>query len=64
MLILNRLGIFLGAIGTRPIGTLARVLNWENGRLGVATACVGGGQGISTIFDYNREGVENLQLGR
>ena len=51
MLILNRLGIFLGATGTGLIGTLARVLNWENGRLGVATACVEGGQGIATIME-------------
>ena len=41
----------LGATGTRLVGTLARVLNGENGRLGLATACVGGGQGIATIIE-------------
>jgi len=41
----------LGATGTRLVGTLARVLNRENGRLGLATACVGGGQGIATIIE-------------
>lgn len=41
----------LGATGTRLVGTLARILNWENGRLGLATACVGGGQGIATIIE-------------
>ncbi|HUU63553.1 MAG TPA: acetyl-CoA C-acetyltransferase [Dehalococcoidia bacterium] len=41
----------LGATGTRLVGTLARILAWENGRLGLATACVGGGQGIATIIE-------------
>lgn len=41
----------LGATGTRLVGTLARILDWENGRLGLATACVGGGQGIATIIE-------------
>ncbi len=41
----------LGATGTRLVGTLARILNWENGRLGLATACVGGGQGVATIIE-------------
>ena len=44
----------LGATGTRLVGTLARVLNVEGGRYGVATACVGGGQGATTILE--REG--------
>ncbi len=44
----------LGATGTRLVGTTARVLEWENGRLGLATACVGGGQGAATIIE--REG--------
>jgi acetyl-CoA C-acetyltransferase len=41
----------LGATGTRLVGTLARILNWENGRYGLANACIGGGQGIATIIE-------------
>ena len=41
----------LGATGTRLVGTLARILNGENGRFGLANACVGGGQGIATIIE-------------
>jgi acetyl-CoA C-acetyltransferase len=41
----------LGATGTRLVGTLARILNRENGRFGLANACVGGGQGIATIIE-------------
>lgn len=41
----------LGATGTRLVGTLARILNWEDGQLGLANACVGGGQGVATIIE-------------
>jgi acetyl-CoA C-acetyltransferase len=41
----------LGASGNRLIGSLARILNLQKGRYGVATACVGGGQGVSTILE-------------
>lgn len=41
----------LGATGTRLVGTLARILNVEGGRFGLATACVGGGQGAATIIE-------------
>jgi len=41
----------LGATGTRLVGTLARILHTENGRYGVATACVGGGQGVATVIE-------------
>ncbi|MFX0151769.1 MAG: acetyl-CoA C-acetyltransferase [Candidatus Hodarchaeota archaeon] len=41
----------LGATGTRLVGTLARILNWENGRYGLANACIGGGQGIATVIE-------------
>jgi acetyl-CoA C-acetyltransferase len=41
----------LGATGTRLVGTLARILNGENGRFGLANACIGGGQGIATIIE-------------
>jgi len=41
----------LGMTGARLIGTLARILNVEDGRYGVATACVGGGQGAATVLE-------------
>ncbi len=41
----------LGATGTRLVGTLARILNRENVRFGLANACIGGGQGIATIIE-------------
>jgi acetyl-CoA C-acetyltransferase len=41
----------LGATGTRLVGTLARILNWENGQYGLANACIGGGQGIATVIE-------------
>jgi acetyl-CoA C-acetyltransferase len=41
----------LGASGTRLVGTVARILNIEKGKYGLATACVGGGQGASTIVE-------------
>lgn len=44
----------LGATGTRLVGTLARILNVEGGTLGLATACVGGGQGGATIIEREK----------
>lgn len=41
----------LGASGGRLVGTLARILNEENGRYGCATMCVGGGQGVAMIIE-------------
>ncbi|MFC1535032.1 acetyl-CoA C-acetyltransferase [Thermodesulfobacteriota bacterium] len=41
----------LGATGCRLIGTLARILQKENGRFGCANACCGGGQGVATIIE-------------
>jgi len=41
----------LGASGTRLVGTVARILNVEGGKYGLATACVGGGQGATTILE-------------
>jgi acetyl-CoA acetyltransferase len=41
----------LGATGTRLVGTLARILNIEKGKYGLATACIGGGQGAATILE-------------
>jgi len=44
----------LGASGTRLVGTLARTLKIRGGMYGLATPCVGGGQGVATII--KREG--------
>ncbi len=41
----------LGATGARLVGTLARILNGQGRRYGLATACIGGGQGIATIIE-------------
>ena len=41
----------LGASGARLTGTLGRILNLEHGRYGLATACIGGGQGIATVIE-------------
>ena len=40
----------LGATGNRIVGTLARILNMEGGTYGLATLCIGGGQGATTII--------------
>ena len=45
------LGHPLGMTGMRLVGTLARILNIEGGKYGVATACVGGGQGVATVIE-------------
>ena len=45
------LGHPLGVTGTRIVGTLARLLNLEGKRWGLATACIGGGQGSATIIE-------------
>ncbi len=44
----------LGATGTRLVGTLARILNVEGGTFGLATACVGGGQGAATVIEREK----------
>jgi acetyl-CoA acyltransferase 2 len=44
------LGHPLGATGTRLLLTLAYELRRRNGRYGLATACIGGGQGIAMII--------------
>jgi acetyl-CoA acetyltransferase len=44
----------LGATGTRISLTLARQLKENNKQLGVASACIGGGQGIALLLkNYN-----------
>jgi acetyl-CoA acetyltransferase len=35
----------------RLTGTLARILKDKKAKYGVATACIGGGQGISTVLE-------------
>ena len=48
------LGHPLGATGTRLIVTLLHEMAHRKARYGLATLCIGGGQGMATI-------VENLQ---
>ncbi|HEY0430580.1 MAG TPA: thiolase family protein, partial [Pyrinomonadaceae bacterium] len=45
------LGHPLGASGTRLVLTLLNELRRRNGRYGLATACIGGGQGIAIICE-------------
>jgi acetyl-CoA acetyltransferase family protein len=45
------LGHPLGASGTRLILTALNELKRRNGRYGLASACIGGGQGIAIIFE-------------
>ena len=41
----------LAATGTRLVLTLAHELKRCNGKYGVATACIGGGQGIAMVIE-------------
>jgi len=41
----------IGASGARIAGTVLRELARRNGRYGIATACIGVGQGIATLFE-------------
>ncbi|HET6205129.1 MAG TPA: acetyl-CoA C-acyltransferase [Planctomycetota bacterium] len=45
------LGHPLGATGARLLLTLTRELRRRTGRLGVASACIGGGQGIAVLIE-------------
>lgn len=45
------LGHPLGATGTRLVLTLLNELHRRSGRYGLATACIGGGQGIAMIIE-------------
>jgi acetyl-CoA acetyltransferase family protein len=45
------LGHPLGATGTRLVLTLLHELHRRSGRYGLATACIGGGQGIAIIVE-------------
>ena len=44
------LGHPLGATGTRLIVTLARELKARGAKYGIASACIGGGQGIAVLL--------------
>ena len=48
------LGHPLGASGARITGKAAAVLKREGGRYGLATMCIGGGQGIATVLEAVR----------
>lgn len=45
------LGHPLGATGARIVGKAAALMKREGGRYGLATQCVGGGQGIATVLE-------------
>ncbi len=45
------LGHPLGCTGARLAGTLVRELRRRNGKYGIATMCVGVGQGLATVFE-------------
>ncbi|MHC4820428.1 MAG: thiolase family protein, partial [Planctomycetota bacterium] len=45
------LGHPLGATGTRLVLTLVRELRHRNKRYGIASACIGGGQGIALLVE-------------
>jgi 3-oxoadipyl-CoA thiolase len=45
------LGHPLGSSGSRMVGTLVRELGRREGRLGVATMCIGVGQGIASLWE-------------
>ena len=45
------LGHPIGASGARLAGTLLRELERRRGRYGIATMCIGAGQGLATLFE-------------
>lgn len=45
------LGHPVGATGGRMLATLARELNRRDGRFGLETMCIGGGQGLAAVFE-------------
>ena len=45
------LGHPLGATGARITGKAAQILHREGKKYALATQCIGGGQGISTILE-------------
>ena len=53
------LGHPLGATGTRLLLTLLLELRRSGGRYGLATACIGGGQGIAMVVEAAGNGTGN-----
>ncbi len=49
------LGHPIGATGGRILATLLRELRRRDGRYGLETMCIGGGQGLAAIFENARE---------
>lgn len=45
------LGHPVGATGARMVGTLSRELHRRQGRYGLVTMCIGGGQGLAAVFE-------------
>lgn len=45
------LGHPLGCSGARITGTLLNVMEWKDGKIGLATMCIGLGQGIATVIE-------------
>ena len=45
------LGHPVGATGARMVATLTRQLHARGGRWGLATMCIGGGQGLAAVFE-------------
>jgi acetyl-CoA C-acetyltransferase len=45
------LGHPVGATGGRMLATLARELSRRDGRYGLETMCIGGGQGLAAVFE-------------
>jgi acetyl-CoA acyltransferase len=45
------LGHPLGCSGARITGALAHVLNENGGKFGLATMCIGMGQGVATVLE-------------
>ena len=45
------LGHPVGATGARMVGTMARELRRREGRYGLVTMCIGGGQGLAALFE-------------
>jgi acetyl-CoA acetyltransferase len=56
------LGHPLAATGTRLLLTLVHELRRAHGTYGLATACIGGGQGIA--MDHQERGVVAIKNGR
>ena len=48
------LGHPVGATGARILATLLHELRRRDGRYGLETMCIGGGQGLAAIFEHVR----------